>query len=336
MTYFNKKEDVYHIELTPHGRYLLSIGKLNFKSYAFFDDDVIYDGAHQSITEGQNDIKTRIQENTPYMIPNGNYYSVATNHNTMESNEIYLDNERSQVKFEAFHYMKDSIGTHDYENDKTTNFKVDFLNNKLTSFEETMSPGTAGGQVSHIPQIGIEIEYETKRDNVSENQSSGAGIDNVNFSKIFSDGSYVNVFEEDVILQIQELNSEHLIENFRVEVFIEETQKDPRFGTYSYYRPLLFKNKIQKIVNGMLLSDREIEEQNQDIEGLDIDPEYVEYYFNINVDKEIASEEICALLGQVKERNFYISDDFKCDDVTGGAGLDIYESNIGPDDLEEC
>ena len=38
MTYFNKKEDVYHIELTPHGRYLLSIGKLNFKSYAFFDD----------------------------------------------------------------------------------------------------------------------------------------------------------------------------------------------------------------------------------------------------------------------------------------------------------
>ena len=86
----------------------------------------------------------------------------------------------------------------------------------------------------------------------------------------------------------------------------------------------------------MLLSDREIEEQNQDIEGLDIDPEYVEYYFDINVDKEIASEEICALLGQVKERNFYISDDFKCDDVTGGAGLDIYESNIGPDDLEEC
>jgi len=168
MTYFNKKEDVYHIELTPHGRYLLSIGKLNFKSYAFFDDDVIYDGAHQSITEGQNDIKTRIQENTPYMIPNGNYYSVATNYNTMESNEIYLDNERSQVKFEAFHYMKDSIGAHDYENDKTTNFKVDFLNNKLTSFEETMSPGTAGGQVSHIPQIGIEIEYETKRDNVSE------------------------------------------------------------------------------------------------------------------------------------------------------------------------
>lgn len=336
MTYFNKKEDVYHIELTPHGRYLLSIGKLNIKSYAFFDDDVIYDGAHQSITEGQNDTKARIQEDTPYMLPNGNYYSVETNYNTMESEQVYLNNERTQVKFEAFHYMKDSIGTHNYENDKTTNFKVDFLNNKIKSFEETMSPSVSGGQVSHIPQINFDIEYKTRRDNVSENQSSGNGVDNINFSTIFEDGSYVNVLEEDAIIQLQELNSEYLAENFKVEVFIEEKQKDPRFGTYSYYKPLLFKNKVQKIVNGMLLSDKEIEEQNADVGDQAIDPKYVEYYFDINVDKEIASEEICSLLEQIKERNFYISDDFGCDDLVGGEGLDIYESNIGPDDLEEC
>tara|TARA_B100001093_G_C26818495_1_gene1010812 strand:- start:925 stop:1938 length:1014 start_codon:yes stop_codon:yes gene_type:complete len=337
MTYFNKKEDVYHIELTPHGRYLLSIGKLNFKSYAFFDDDVMYDGNHQSITEGQNDIKTRIQDNTPYMKPNGNYYSVETNYTTMESEQVYLNNERKQIKFESFHYMKDSIGTNEYTNDKTTNFKVDFLNNEITSFSKTFSPSnTYGGQISQVPQINFEIEYKTRRDNVSQNQSSGAGIDNVNFSRIFSDGSYVNVLEEDVIIQIQELNSENLSENFNLEVYIEETQTDPRFGEYSYYRPLLFRNKVQKIVNGMLLSDQEIEEQLQLINDREIDPAYVEYYFDLNVDKEIASEEVCALVNQIKERNFYISDDFKCEDLVDGASLDIYESNIGPNDLEEC
>ena len=33
MTFFNKKTDVIDIELTPYGRYLLSIGKLKPKYY---------------------------------------------------------------------------------------------------------------------------------------------------------------------------------------------------------------------------------------------------------------------------------------------------------------
>ena len=40
MTFFNKKEEVFQIELTPYGRYLLSIGKLMPHHYKFFDDDV--------------------------------------------------------------------------------------------------------------------------------------------------------------------------------------------------------------------------------------------------------------------------------------------------------
>lgn len=340
MTYFNKKEDVYHIELTPHGRYLLSIGKLNFKSYAFFDDDVLYDGDCAGVVEGQNNIKIRIQDETPYMKPNGNYYSVETNYQMMESDAAFInrENERTETKFESFYYMKDSIGTNEYTNDKSTNFKVDFLNNEIVTFSETLTPTAGGGQVSHIPQVNFEIEYKTFRDNVSNDQSSGR-LDNVNFSKIFDDGSYVDVLEEDAIIQIQELNSESLSENFKLEVFIEKPRTSdttsPISGLKSY-RPLIFRNKIHKIVDGMLLSDKEIEEQQLDIDAQTIDPSYVEYYFDLNVDKEIASEEICSLIGQIKERNFYISDDFQCEDISDADGLDIYESNIGPDDLEEC
>ena len=43
MEFFNRKEEVIDIQLTQHGKYLLSKGRLSPKYYAFYDDDVIYD-----------------------------------------------------------------------------------------------------------------------------------------------------------------------------------------------------------------------------------------------------------------------------------------------------
>jgi|10_taG_2_1085330.scaffolds.fasta_scaffold00213_7 hypothetical protein len=42
-TFLNKKEQVYDLQLTPYGNYLLSIGSFKPVYYAFFDDNVIYD-----------------------------------------------------------------------------------------------------------------------------------------------------------------------------------------------------------------------------------------------------------------------------------------------------
>jgi hypothetical protein len=47
MTFFNNKTDVMNIDLTPYGRYLLSIGKLKPKFYDFVDDDILYDGSQR-------------------------------------------------------------------------------------------------------------------------------------------------------------------------------------------------------------------------------------------------------------------------------------------------
>ena len=43
MTFFDKKTEVINFELTPHGRHLLSMGKLAPKYYDFTDDDILYD-----------------------------------------------------------------------------------------------------------------------------------------------------------------------------------------------------------------------------------------------------------------------------------------------------
>ena len=43
MSFFNKKEDVIKVEITPHGRKMLSEGRFKPYCYAFFDDDILYD-----------------------------------------------------------------------------------------------------------------------------------------------------------------------------------------------------------------------------------------------------------------------------------------------------
>ena len=48
MTFFNKKEEVIDIQLTPFGKILHSKGKLKPSYYAFFDDDIIYDSEYGS------------------------------------------------------------------------------------------------------------------------------------------------------------------------------------------------------------------------------------------------------------------------------------------------
>ena len=64
MEFFNKKEDVIDLELTPYGEYLLLKGKFKPDQYAFFDDEILYDSKCTDVDseEAQNDIKDRIKE----------------------------------------------------------------------------------------------------------------------------------------------------------------------------------------------------------------------------------------------------------------------------------
>ena len=56
--FFNQKEEVIQIELTPYGKDRLSKGLFYPKYYAFYDNDILYDGTHGNITEIQNMIVT--------------------------------------------------------------------------------------------------------------------------------------------------------------------------------------------------------------------------------------------------------------------------------------
>ena len=51
MSFFDRKEEVLEIQLTPHGRYLLSLGEFQPVYYSFFDDDIVYDSNYIGYSE---------------------------------------------------------------------------------------------------------------------------------------------------------------------------------------------------------------------------------------------------------------------------------------------
>ena len=72
--FFNQKEEVLQIELTPYGKHKLSNGEMRPEYYAFYDDSILYDGKLGGIVENQNAIVERI-ENTPQLTPQGCFKS---------------------------------------------------------------------------------------------------------------------------------------------------------------------------------------------------------------------------------------------------------------------
>lgn len=61
-SFFDIKEDVIDIQITPYGKYLLSKGKFKPHSYAFFDNDILYDGNYASLNDRQAELNSRIKE----------------------------------------------------------------------------------------------------------------------------------------------------------------------------------------------------------------------------------------------------------------------------------
>ena len=61
MTFSNKKEEVFDVQLTSEGRRLLSLGRFKPKYYAFYDDDIVYDTTYGGYTESQKGAEDRIK-----------------------------------------------------------------------------------------------------------------------------------------------------------------------------------------------------------------------------------------------------------------------------------
>ena len=269
MSFFDKKEDVLEIVLTPHGRSLLSKGKLMPAYYAFLDDDVIYDVASVGDTEANYQVKERILDNTLSLKPQTNHSDLM-----VKFTENSPDLTNDVVKKNVY-----TLGTSDVLEDYAPAWNVQLRKGEITSTSRTIE---VEDKPLNIPQINVEIEYALSVANTNTIKQR-RGIDQSAerpMSIVYTDGTYLKVDEEQILAQILEENGFKHSDKLEIEVFKFDDAEEEKLI------PLKFVKRNKEFQNDLYTPDEEITSSNID----DITPETVEYYFDVRVDKEIPKE----------------------------------------------
>jgi|5B_taG_2_1085324.scaffolds.fasta_scaffold08411_2 hypothetical protein len=341
MAFFDKKEEVMNIQLTPHGRYLLSIGKLKPHSYRFFDDNVIYNSDNAGFSESQNGAHLRIKEETPLLKQNPNITGVETNIKKFEAVEVYAKRIRMPTLDDVISTNNESIGTNSYTSKHAPFYKVELYKSKFVeSAIKTSYTSKNVGSVP-IPQLPINFYLSSSiqkgEGEFSEfapfayDESASSYID----SQTFADGTYFVVKVEDPLIKINELNAFDETDKLIMSAFKVNRMTD---GTITYKR-LKFDRTIPLIKNDVLLDEDSIPEEidfELEQEETEYTPEYINYYLSFIFDKQIPDELICNTIGDLEIRNIYLDEKIDCPDVEDDIDdFDIYTSRVRLGDLDD-
>ena len=263
MTFFNNKEQVIKFELTPYGRYLMSVGKLRPDSYEFIDDDIIYDDQIVSGSEIQNETYERIKFETPKIISNPNKGLVLPppiSYNTA----IQINGCISQHGFTK-HQMP--LGKSSGETKRTPAFSMMMLDGEITGtlpvYNGNSQISNTGSYENHfIPQIEYDLNFVVKR----RQQSRFVQTDDIRIvSQTFDDGKLMYVQEDNIMTFLKEHGSDYEKENFEIEVF-EITDPEVNVGNQNLairfpetLRRLYFETEQDRLQNGMIMPETPIE-----------------------------------------------------------------------------
>jgi hypothetical protein len=352
-TFFNKKEEVIDLQLTPYGEALLSVGQLKPVYYAFFDDDVLYDASGSAgILEVQNDVEPRIQENTPNTKVQTTFSGIETNLHPLISDLRYeesiditgdgrpdilldvssdRDYEAIPPNIDQYFSLAEPLGTMEIGSLNAPSWKIEVLKGELTGAVNYMTGSRSGGadaNVVRIPQLGFDLNYRVLVGHTSLTQPNLLPTDRL-MSDIYPDGTFLYLSEDpaNIILVVDEENTPLDLE-YDIEVFeIEDDRSDVETPTL---RSLSFVDHPSPIVDGILLDDAETIQPPQILNS-----NFVEYFFMLNTDRQIASEEICPVLDGVQTRGVILNNlPYDCDDVLSVGRFDIYGTNATARD--EC
>lgn len=333
MTFFDDKQEVLNIELTPYGRKLLAQGKLNPTYYAFFDHDVTYDPNYieSGSSEYQYEAENRIQDRTPR--------KKVQRSKSARTDQVTKDLDLYEHSFN----LENALGTSAHDSQKAPRLELTFLqgevNGTITKFLSTSSgPSFSYHQDVKITQIPTDIEIQTAiahEDRLEKDIKFKPDFE-LSTNNVHSDGSTVVISPEQIFLLLDEENTIVLNENFDIEVF-EVLDLTGSFGE-EVLKPLSFVRPVEYVVDGKLIDRGEaFAEAGRSQDGsLNVTNEYVEYYFNVNTDvfDEISDSEICQAAFELKKRNILVDLEVDCPDLIEVPDLNIYESDAV--EIEDC
>lgn len=316
--FLDKKEQVIDFKLTNYGHYLIGNGIFEPVYYSFVDDNVVYDSEYFGRTgEAQNDIHTRIKQETQYLESLvlfeqvGNLNAPTTDLNIFLSELTPTEYQPRIDEFRLNSLIGDAFVGEDKQ--KVPSWKMVSLRNDISS----SSLNDESNNIK-IPQINITANYRKRSIDVGDfnnvnfntsNQRSGEAV-----SSVFSDGKVVYLEMNDVMIYLEETNTEILNENFDIEVFLDQD------GTLTRK---YFVTKQEQIVDGMMTSANPV-----GVSEDELTEDSIERYFSILVDREIESSEACKMAGNFNKDSYYIDLDFDCNNTETREDLfyDIYGS----------
>ena len=275
--FINRKEEVIQFELTPYGKEKFSTGHFNPSFYAFYDADVLYDGAYASFTsESQNDIVTRIKEVprhsviTRFTSSEGNNAQRAIN---ISKQEFTVNNSVTGSNQSYFKFFR-PLGSNSPWSEFAPAWKIKTI--------EGSQPFVGGisFKSSSISQASSSLPIKYTKRQIPNQQ--GEGDPRVTEYILDENGKIsLDITEENTIFKARG--------NFDIEVYRLPTGADQNMKRLSFIDD-------ESIVGQDLLDQTEVIEFYNTLNGAEdltnriiprLDDTYVEYFLNIKVDDEI-------------------------------------------------
>jgi len=318
MQFFDDKEEVIDIQLTQYGKHLLSIGKWRPVYYSFFDDNVLYDGAFANLTESQNAIEDRIQDNTPQLHTQHVFSGRETDFLRIVKekgdwwNLPEVERIRMQSTPEREYSLSDPLGSSLVGSQQLPRWSVKLLCGEVEGCTAML---TGALQNLAIPQIEIDVTYRGTPHRLQEKSNLSATPTQLEaqnlMDNIYPDKSFLKISNDTLLIEVEELYTDFDVENFDIEVFKIEDGNLPGTDTpnIEYHNQLFFKKNKEQIQDNILMFDRP---QYQNIK---CDSTYVGYYFDILTDSEIPSSVICECAQNLKSKGIYVDEHYDCSDV---------------------
>jgi len=360
MLFANKKEEVLDIQLTPHGRYLLSLGKLKPVYYSFHDSNILYDGKYASLTEDTKDIEDRIQHNTPQSKTLTTRVSREKNFSRPHLPSMTLSPEVSpatalatakQLSEQKYFLTTHPIGSCSPATDLSPKWSVKLLNGEISGSVPYM---TASYQTLGIPQVDVDLTYKVAIFRNGMDSSLPIDPDPVLSSKVYSDGTYVVVDPDHILLEVLEENTEYDTYNVEMEVFevLHEEVAGANAGltgdqsSQEVLRPLFFDKQVSQIRNNILLDRSEMPDPSHTAVPVNPD-EMVNYFFSVLADGEIDVTDLSIAKAALKTKNLNVTLDVPAipDPRTANYRASRYDVYLagndapctkGPEDTKEC
>tara|TARA_B100000287_G_scaffold403740_1_gene425814 strand:+ start:7149 stop:8183 length:1035 start_codon:yes stop_codon:yes gene_type:complete len=301
MTFFNKKEEVLEIKLSSYGKQKLAAGTFKPVYYAFFDDDILYESEKAGVSEDNNNTEPRIQENTPSLRVQTNFTDlerkVMMQTHELSADGVFHESNVTDLKHDPSVFLDYDglrnvlpLGNSQLSNQYVASWRIDFLASSYKNYRTTTrdpsvscsTPYSCQKPIINIPQINVDLNVQPVL--VQKDFVGLVDPETGRYTAMRDDSSFIRLTDDYILLDVQEMNVDLLNDSFSIEVY--EVIEDPDTGKEKLF-PKLFKKEIQRIVDGIMLEDDEIDAQ---IITTDVDDRFAEYYFDIAVDDGIDSK----------------------------------------------